>query len=229
MPKNFLPSKDADLLVWANNFSAKITATPVAYGLLAGQATAFAAILSSYSSALATSSNPVTRTRGTVAAKDAARTPMTASARNLARIINAFPTITNQQRIDLGLNPRTGQFTPINPPTETPVLEVVAAIGRLLKVKLHSINSDRRAKPDGVSGASIFSFVGAAAPADIALWRFEGSTTRTVVDVEFAPTVAAGSQVWLTAFWYSPRAQSGPACTPISAYIAGGVGVSQAA
>ena len=51
---------------------------------------------------------------------------------------------------------------------------------------------------------------------------------RTVFDVEFPATVAAGAQVWLCAFWFNPRSQSGPACQPISAYLAGGVTGSQA-
>lgn len=35
MPKDFLPTKDADLLAFSSNFSAKITATPTAFGLTA--------------------------------------------------------------------------------------------------------------------------------------------------------------------------------------------------
>jgi hypothetical protein len=229
MAKSFLPAKDAELLAWSSNFSTRISATPTAFGLTAPQATAYAALHTAFADALATATEPSTRTRGAIAAKDAARTPLKADARELARIVNAFPSITNQQRIDLGLTPRSGTVTPINPPTESPVTEVVSAIGRTLKVKLRSVGSDRRAKPAGVHGASLFSFVGDEAPAEISQWKFEGSTTRTIFDVEFPGTVAAGSQVWLTAFWFNPRSQSGPACTPISAYIAGGVGVAQQA
>src|SRR5205814_710535 len=107
---------DADLLAWVTAYSQKITATPTAYGLVAAQATALAAVVTSFTTALSTATNPATRTRGTVAAKDAARTPLVAMARDLARIINAFPSITNQQRIDLGLTPRKDVVSPINPP-----------------------------------------------------------------------------------------------------------------
>ena len=64
MSKDFLPAKDAELLSWKTDFSAAITATPTDYGLVAGQATAFAALLSAYSAALAIATNPMTRTRG---------------------------------------------------------------------------------------------------------------------------------------------------------------------
>src|SRR5688572_23836790 len=226
---DFLPSKNAELLAWSAAFSEKISLTPTAYGLSAPQSAAYAALHASFESALATSSDPATRTRGTVQATRDARTPLKAEARELARIINAFPSITDQQRIDLGLTPRTNEPSPINPPTEPPVLEVVSALGRTLKVRLRGLNSESRSKPPGVHGATLFAFVGSAPPADIAQWVFMGSTTRTTFDVEFPATVAAGAQVWLCAFWKNPRDMSGPACPPVSAYLAGGVGVSQAA
>jgi hypothetical protein len=108
-------------------------------------------------------------------------------------------------------------------------MEVVSAIGRTLKVKLHAVDSTRRGKPEGVSGCTVFYHVGNSAPADITAWVFAGSSTRTVFDVEFPATVPAGSQVFLCSFWKNFRDQSGPACQPISAYLAGGVTGSQAA
>ena len=74
----------------------------------------------------------------------------------------------------------------------------------------------------GVDGASVFSFVGAAAPTDESAWKFEGNTTRTVVNVLFPNTVAAGAKVWFTAFWFNPRAQRGPASAPVGTNIPGG-------
>lgn len=223
MSHDYLPSRDALLLDWSNNFHSMISSSPTTYGLTAGQATSYGTLNTSWSNAYTTATAPSTRTRGTIAAKNAARTLLKANARFLARIVQATATVTAQQKIDLGLTARDVIPSPINPPTEAPVLEIVAALGRTLKVNLRSVGSDRRGKPDGVHGASLFSFVGATPPADIEAWTFQGSTTRTSFDVEFAPAVPAGSQVWLTAFWFNPRSQSGPACTPISAYIAGGV------
>jgi hypothetical protein len=112
------------LLAWSADFSAAITLAPTSYGLVAGQATSYAALHTAFAAALATSTNPATRTRGTISAKNEARTSLTAEARELARVINAFPSITNQQRIDLGLHPRSGSITPIPAPTEPPVMEV---------------------------------------------------------------------------------------------------------
>jgi len=223
--RDFLPHNNAELLAWSVNFNALINAAGAlaAYGVSTSQATAYTALHNDFAAKLLISGEPVTRTRATIEATRLSRTPLKVSARNLARIINAFPAVTNVQRIALGLNPRAGELSPINPPEEQPVLEVVTAIGRMLKLKLRSIDSDRRGKPDGVDGANIFSFVGANPPADMGEWKFEGATTRASFDVEFPPATPAGSQVWLTACWFNPRSQTGPACQPIAAYIAGGV------
>lgn len=228
MAANFLPGKDAELLSWSSNFSTKISAAATTYGLTTSQATSYASLQSAFASAYATAIAPSTRTRGTVAAKNDARKTLKSNARMLARIVQATPTVTSAQKLDLGLDPRDVEPSPINPPTESPVIEIVAALGRTIRVNLRSVGSDRRGKPNGVAGASLFSFVGAVAPSDLSAWTFEGSTTRTSFVVEFAPATPAGSQVWLTAFWFNPRSQAGPACTPISAYIAGGVSAAAA-
>jgi hypothetical protein len=226
--KDFLPTRNADLLEWSAGFIANLTVAPTTVGCTAPQCVAYQALHDSFAADLAVSTNALTRTRTTIEATNTSRDLLKANARELARIINAFPGTTNEERLSLGLNPRAGEISPINPPTEPPILEVISAIGRTLKVRLHAQDSSGRAKPEGVDGASIFSFVGNSPPADISEWTFEASTSRTSFDVEFPPTVPAGSQVFLCSFWFSPRKQSGPACTPVSAYIAGGVG-SQAA
>lgn len=58
----------------------------------------------------------------------------------------------------------------------------------------------KSAKPPGVTGASIFSFVGDVAPADLSLWKFEGNITRLILDVKFDSTNAPGAKIFLTAF-----------------------------
>ena len=222
MNRDYLPSKDGPLLNWMNQFSSEITSTPTAFGLVAGQATAMAALVATFATKYAASIDPATRTKQAVQEKNDAKKPMKVMARNLAKVIQAYPSLTNGQRVLLGLTVRDTP-SPINPPTTAPVLEIVKTNGRLISIALREVGSERRGKPAGVSGATVFSYVGATPPADINAWKYEGEPTRTSFDVEFAPTVAAGAQVWLTCFWKNFRDQAGPACMPVSAYIAGGV------
>jgi hypothetical protein len=159
----------------------------------------------------------------TILAKDEARVDLVAYCREVARAVQGTMTVTNQQRYDLGLTVREAEPSPIPPPASKPGLDIIATTGNTVKIRLHdSTSSSRRGKPAGVAGAAVFAFVGPAAPTDPALWRFQGNTTRTTFDVTFPPETAPGARVWLCAFWFNPRAQSGPACDPVGTNIPGG-------
>jgi len=227
MATNFLPSREADLVTWSANFKAKIAATPTAYGLTAGQASAYGTLHNAFVAAYQTANNPNTRSPSNVIAKNTAMGALEANARMLARMVQATPGVTDQQKSDLGLTVRVGP-TPVPPPSDSPNIDVVARMGTTVSTRLHDGSGSRRGKPAGVAGASVFSFVGAQPPMNVNDWKFEGNNTRTAVDVTFDAGLAPGTVVWLTAFWYNPRGQSGPGCTPISAILAGG-GMQQAA
>jgi hypothetical protein len=68
--------------------------------------------------------------------------------------------------------------------------------------------------PDGVNGATVMSFVGASAPANPTAYKYEGSTSKTTVDVLFPESTAPGTQVWLTAFFFNERKQNARRARP---------------
>jgi hypothetical protein len=218
---NFLPTREADLVIWSNNFSAKINATPTAYGLTAAQASTYRGLHNTFVAASQTANNPATRSPSNIMAKDTAKAALIANARLLARIIQTCPTVTDTQRTDLGLTVRSGP-TPVPAPSIAPGLEIVSTTGNTVRIRLHDSPSTRRGKPAGVTGAAVFSFVGAVAPTDSAAWKFEGNTSRTVLDVTFPGTTAPGARVWFTAFWFNQKKQSSPACAPTGTNIPGG-------
>jgi hypothetical protein len=221
---DFLPSRESDLVTWSTNFSTLITANPVIYGLDLGQAAAYAALHAAFIAAYQTANDPSTRTPSAIVSKNDAKDALIASARDLAGIAQNFPGITDVLRSDLGITVPDTEPTPILPPSDPPGMDIISAVGRTVRLRLHDFNSPAsRGKPDGVAGAAVFSFVGDTAPVELDDWQFEGNTTRTSVDVEFAPEVPNGSTVWLTAFWFNPRAQSGPAAQPLSTNIPGGL------
>ena len=84
----YIPQRDSLLLPWALNFSTLITASPATYGLLAGDATAIAAVYSAYNTAYGLAINPATRTPVTVANKDTAKITMLATIRPYAQSIS---------------------------------------------------------------------------------------------------------------------------------------------
>ncbi|MEA2708233.1 MAG: hypothetical protein QOF78_834, partial [Phycisphaerales bacterium] len=50
-------------------------------------------------------------------------------------------------------------------------------------------------------------------------YKYEGSTSRTTVEILFPESVAPGTQVWLTAFFFNERKQNGPACAAVGTLI----------
>jgi hypothetical protein len=149
-------------------------------------------------------------------------------ARSRPNLVNGTASVTNAQKLALGLNVRA-EPSPIPAPSSSPVIEIVSVNGRTVKIKLKATDSARRGKPAGVQGAAVFSYVGTAAPASTSEWKFEGNTNRTTVDVEFPETIPSGSCVWFTAFWFNPRSQSGPGSTPICTNLPGGAPIPMAA
>src|SRR5687768_17160992 len=104
MARSFFTGTDAELYTGSESFSTKISATPTAYGLTAPQAASYATLNTAYASAFMAAQDPETRTKGQVAAKNTARDNLRIAASDLAKIIDGTPSVTDQQKIDLGLN-----------------------------------------------------------------------------------------------------------------------------
>ncbi len=227
MSKVFYSGTDAALLAGAANFSTLITATPVPLGLTAAQATAFAALNTAFAAAYATAINPVTRTKVTVAAKDAARALLVANTRLLANIVYSTAGVTNAQKLSLGLRLKAPP-TPVPQPGSAPLVDFISTVARTVKVRVHDGAPPKRAKPAGVKSATVFSFVGPTAPPSVDGWKYEGVSNKSVFDIVFPDTVANGALIWVAAVWNNAKNQSGPPSDPVSINIPGG-GMSMAA
>jgi hypothetical protein len=114
MGRSFFLGTYAELYTGSQAFSTQITATPTAFGLTAAQATAYAALNDAYATAYLAAEDPSTRTQGQTAARRTARQNLVVMASNLAKIIQGTPTVTDQQKIDLGISVRATP-TPMGP------------------------------------------------------------------------------------------------------------------
>jgi hypothetical protein len=159
---DFLPSRDGLLVTWSVNFKTKITATPTVYALTAAQATAYGLKHDAYAAAYQTAKDPSTRTPSSVLAKDVAKKNLETEARMLARIVQAAPAVTNQQRSDLGLTVRDVEPSPIDRPAFAPEGAIVSVTGRSVRIRYRDAQEpSRRGKPNGCAGLAVFSHVGA--------------------------------------------------------------------
>ena len=107
MDRNFYTRPEAGVVSGSANFATLISATPTAYGLVAAQATAYAALNTALQTAYATATEPTTRTPVSIQAKDLALKNVKASAKNLSQMVRATTTVTDAQLVALGLTPRT--------------------------------------------------------------------------------------------------------------------------
>ena len=228
MPHNFYVGTNAQVVAGSANFAALIATDFADYGLTNSQATAFGTVNTALQSAWSEATEPTTRTRITIAAKNLALKNMRTQAILLAKIIYATPTVSDAQLLGLGLLPRASR-TPIPAPTTAPVVEVGVVSGRLVNLRLHASDSERRGMEVGAKGANVYSYVGPTPPDDSRDYHFEGMTTRTITQVLFPDSVASGATVWLSARWVSARGQLGPASAPVAFTLQGGAALPQAA
>lgn len=223
----YLPSTDAGLLAWATNLRDRLGASPATYNLDTATIDAFEALMDVYSARLAEAVNPITSTRGKVAAKNDAREALKKSARLLAFHLYGQG-LTDEQIINLGLTVKDREPTASEAPSQSPTMKLVSVRGNIVSIKMSdSVVESNRGRPEGVAGATVLAHVGESAPASILDWKFATNTTRLSVDVPFDPSLAPGTKVWITAFWRGPRDQSGPAADPIVTAL--GMGLSQVA
>lgn len=102
----YTSNKDAVLNAGANNMSALITDDPAGYGLLAADATAYSAVVAAWNYAYAAATAVGTRNKSVVQTKNDARTQLREMTAELARKITGTPSVTDTQRITLGLSVR---------------------------------------------------------------------------------------------------------------------------
>lgn len=167
MQTPYVPKPDAVFDNWAVNFSTLLTAAPTTYGLVAGDATAAAAVVTPWHTAYLAAINPATRTPVTIAAKDAARTAVEATLRPLAQQISRNAGVANDDKIAIGVNLISTGGTPIPPPTTVPGLTLSASIHfqQTLQYRDTSTPTSKK-KPPGASAIDLRMTLGTAPATD---------------------------------------------------------------
>ena len=210
------PPTDSAWVTWGQTFLGAVTPDPQAVGLTPEQIEVVRVAFEAYRDAYRVATTPTTRTRPTVAAKDAALDRLRPVAGGVVRVARTFPGITREQLITLGIKPRAARRA-IPAPAMAPDIDVLGVSGNVVTIRLHDAQTvGRRRRPKGVAGAAIYTRVGEDST-DAAAFRFRGNVTGGVVEVRFPPEIPPGTTVWITARWYSPRAQMGPGAKPARA------------
>lgn len=216
----YIPTTDAGVRDWLNNFSTLITATPTAFGLTSSDALAIATVASNYNAAYLAAVNPSTRTRATVAAKDAQKAAALFVCRPYAMRINANNTVTNSQREALGITVRDTTPTRLPAPTTHPLLECVSSSPNEQLVRFSDeLTPASRSKPFPATALLLFRSIGTAPGSDPNAAAYVGSFTKNPLLV---PTNNDDVGKIATYFgrWVNRKGQVGPFSAAASLAIA---------
>jgi hypothetical protein len=216
-----VPTSDAKLAQYATTFNDLGVAAPTDYGLVTAQMTQFTSLYQTYLDAYNAAKADGSRSRMLVQAKDDAKNALVGFARILYAIVQTAPSVTNENKVAIGVTPRSSSRTPVTPPGLSPVVTCVSVTGYTGRYNLRDrqTGSGRR-KPANAKGALILSFVGENPPtSDDTRWKIEGQTGKNSFLVQFPETVTPGTKCWVTAMWYSPSGEYSPACPPVQTYL----------
>ena len=224
---DYLPTREADLVPFSANYSAKISLVPEDYGFVAADATALAGLVTAFETAKAAVSDPDTRTKTSVVAKNQAKVNLVAMLRSMSQRIQTNPAVTAELKTGLGLPIWDREPSSVPVPPSKPVISLVAMSGNQHLIRIiDEATPTSRAKPWYAAGAEVYAFVsatpGEVPPGDLAAWQSKGLAVRSTFEVNYAPA-DAGKEVTLVARWYNAKGEFGQPSEKITARIAGGV------
>ena len=231
MARHWIPRRESILVNFSTAFANAISAAPEDYGLTPADTADFAALNTAWVNAYRAAVNSDTRGVRTIQVKNDAKAAMHARLRTLGMQIQHREVTTNEQRVALGLTVPASETSPVPVPTAAPRIIVEGRYNRSVSLRFVDTESpDNTGKPASAMGLALFSWVGAAPPADLDAWTFRGNTTRARMTVEFPTEVPHGQQVWFTAYWFNTKAEAGPRLhPPTSCYLDSGPVVQTAA
>lgn len=211
----YFPPKESDLRAWTLNFHTKCTATPATYGITAGNATTIASACTPWESAYDTLT--AARAAGTVTPqmvvnKDVAKATMQVIVRGWAQSIRNDPTVTDPNKLDLGLT-LVSAPTAIPAPSTVPVLNLDGPTPLTIRLRYaDSASPTRRARAAGTIGQEVRVALGVV-PAEIADYPYKRFVTRQPMDFVFDSS-DKGKIATFVSRWQNAKGEVGPWSSP---------------
>lgn len=221
-----IPEKDSLLVPWLENFTTRIQASPVTFGLAAPQAaelyTRKQAFVNAYNAMMSARADG-TRSQSQTVNKNLKKTAVLSYARELYALISANKSVSDTDKTLVGVHVSDKKPSPVPPPSVRPGMIVNGVVGRTVSTTIHeSATSAKRRKPGGAVQAYVYWFAGEEYPSDPTDWKFAGPANKADFEFTVPNTVPNGAMIWICAAWVSRRGDTGPVSVPISTNIQGG-------
>jgi len=214
MPTNYLPREEAKLVTWTGEFLTTLQARPANYfNVDAARIAEYVTTRNRFVAAYNVANNANTRTRPSIEAKNEAKRTLIRATRSVVDGIQAWAQTTNEMRLELKISER-GKKPVATPIPAQAFVKVEKVNGRDVTLSIQQSRTTR-SKPRGVDGANIMVAYGEELPESTIGWTFAQTTGRTKTTITL-DAVAGPCTVWISAFWFNGRKQTGPASTPVS-------------
>lgn len=191
--------------------------------MVSGDAVTVAAAYAAWNVAYAAAIAGTTRGPMTIAAKDTARVSSTAIVRPYAQAISNNAGVLVDDKVAIGVNPRTSTPSPIAAPATNPVLSVVAAtpLIHLLRYRDMLSSPSVKSKPYGVVQIQIFGKASATPVTDPTTMFLLTSATKCPLTISW-DGADAGKQAYYASRWINRNGLVGPWSPIVSFTIANG-------
>lgn len=218
----YIPQTDAGARAFLNNFAARILSDPVGYGLTSNDAETLHNLARSYDEAYVRATEPLTRTVGTIDAKNAARNQAVGTFRIYAGQIRADRGVTNEQKLNLGLHIPDSTPSRIPAPETQPMLFIVSSASGVHTIRYADATTpNSRAKPRGYTSLHVYRNIGPLPSPDTSTLEFVAAVTRQPFSVTYDPSQTALAATYM-AKWCNAKGETGPWGPPVSMTIAFG-------
>ncbi len=217
---DYIPRADDAFRTFAEVFAANISSWPSSYMLAAAEAASIQKAVDSFVAKLAVAQNKLTRTRGTIADKDDARSIAEHLIRCYALLIKHNHGISDGDKLAIGVRPIRPSRQRRGPPGSTPLLSVLGCTPGVQSLRFSDANTpDSRAKPYGVTELQLFRGVHDDERLPVTECQFYRKITRNPVQVPFTQA-DDGKLATYYARWATKTGQTGPWSNPVSFRIA---------
>jgi len=210
MATDLIPHAEDKFHTFQANLIDYVNANLAALQLAASDIAPLTAAQTAWNASLTTHTKAKADAHSATQAKDAAGATYMKAIRALIKILDSKPGFTAAQRTAMGLPALDTLRTHVPAPTTRPVGRIESAAPHTLV--LHFVDETtptKRAKPDGVQGCQVWSFVGDTAPADPSGYHFLALDTRTPYTDEHQ-AADAGKTAFYLLRWQNDKGETGP-------------------